>query len=294
MKTNLILFPSSYIYKNRIDEDLANEYNECKKTGLYDIVLFSYEDWFNHHKLVLFNKPSTIRKGIYRGWMMQPELYSQFYLELKKNNIELITNPKSYNLMHIFPNAYKYLKYDTAKIKTYPLHSSINIDEIKRDFNDFIVKDYVKSVKGSEFPNHFNSSITQIEFDKWMQIFYKYRADLLTGGICIKEFLPLKHYGDITNEYRVFYCNGKIISIYPNSGQAKQKITINKVPEKLIYKYCNLNSPYYTIDYAELKDGTWKILECGDGSVSGLCECQNIQQHYINLYNSINNLIQQN
>lgn len=30
-----------------------------------------------------------------------------------------------------------------------------------------------------------------------------------------------------------------------------------------------MDSIYYTIDYAELSDGTWKILEAGDGQVSG-------------------------
>lgn len=35
----------------------------------------------------------------------------------------------------------------------------------------FMVKDYVKSVKGSEFPKFFDESVTQEEFDKWMEIF---------------------------------------------------------------------------------------------------------------------------
>ena len=38
----------------------------------------------------------------------------------------------------------------------------------------------------------------------------------------------------------------------------------------LIDKYKNLNSIFYTLDFAELADGTWKIIEAGDGSVSGL------------------------
>lgn len=41
-------------------------------------------------------------------------------------------------------------------------------------------------------------------YDKWFNE-DKYRGNLLTGGICIKEFLDLKRYGEKTNEYRVFY-----------------------------------------------------------------------------------------
>lgn len=43
-----------------------------------------------------------------------------------------------------------------------------------------------------------------------MEKFYKYRGDLYTGGICIKEYLDLKKYSGKTNGYRVFFANGKI------------------------------------------------------------------------------------
>ena len=52
-----------------------------------------------------------------------------------------------------------------------------------------------------------------------MEVFYKYRGGLLTGGICIKEFLDLKYYGSGTNEYRVFYINHEAVTISRNSGQ---------------------------------------------------------------------------
>lgn len=68
-----------------------------------------------------------------------------------------------------------------------------------------MVKDYVKSVKESLFPKYFDSSTSQEEFDYWMSESYKYWGDLISGGICIKEYLDLKQYGENTNEYRVFY-----------------------------------------------------------------------------------------
>ena len=39
-------------------------------------------------------------------------------------------------------------------------------------------------------------------------------------------------------------------------------------------KYKSLGSPFYTIDYAETSDGCWKVIEAGDGQVSGLSENQ--------------------
>lgn len=65
--------------------------------------------------------------------------------------------------------------------------------------------------------------------------------------------------------------NGNIISCSKNSGQ---KDFSAEVPKDIIDKYKNLPSPFYTLDYAELADDSWKILEAGDGQVSGLSDNQ--------------------
>lgn len=282
---DLVLFPSSYFSANRIDEDLQQELDAVKAAGLFDVVLFGYDKWFNEGKLVLNKTFSAPRDAVMRGWMMKPEQYRIFYEELYNKNIRLITKPEEYNLFHFFPNIYGFFGSDTAKMKIYPLHEQIDIEEIKKSFSKFMVKDFVKSVKGTEFPRFFDDSVTQEEFNKWMEVFYKYRGSLLSGGICIKEFLNLKFYGKKSNEYRVFYINNEIASVSKNSGQ--ENFT-QEPPAELLEKYKNLSSHYYTIDYAELTDGTWKIIEAGDGSVSGLSHNQNAEKYFITLYNILN------
>ena len=59
-------------------------------------------------------------------------------------------------------------------------------------------------------------------------------------------------------------------------------------PKELIEKYRNLPSCYYTVDYAELADGSWKVMEAGDGSVSGLSENQNAEHYFRVLYHACN------
>ncbi|MDE6425225.1 MAG: ATP-grasp domain-containing protein [Ruminococcus sp.] len=283
--TNTILFPSSYFSIKEVDEDLKKEYEAVKETGLFDVILFGYDQWFNDGKLVLSYSPSLPCNAVMRGWMMKPEQYALFYAKLYSHNIRLITTPEEYTLMHIFPNIYNAFGNDTAKMKVFPLYENIDIESIKKTFNRFMVKDFVKSVKGTQFPRFFDSSVTQEKFNEYMEIFYKFRGDLLTGGICIKEFLDLKYYNKKTNEYRVFYINNKIASVSRNSGQEQYT---NQPPEDLIRKYSNLPSRYYTIDYAELSDGTWKVIEAGDGSVSGLSENQNIYSYFRTLFYAFN------
>ena len=182
--------------------------------------------------------------------------------------------------MHLFPNVYPHIEADTAGMMIFE-DGKVDIEAVKRQYPRFMVKDSVKSVKGTEFPAFFDSKVTQDEFDMWMEVFYKYRGNLLTGSICIKEYLDLKRYNGRTNEFRVFYADHKIISICRNSLQPDHTA---EPPEEFIKKYNNLGSPYYTVDYAELSDGSWKIIEAGDGGVSGLSPGQDAGVYYRALY----------
>lgn len=166
-----------------------------------------------------------------------------------------------------------------------PLYSEINVRACLKVFPRFLVKDYVKSVKGSEFPAYFDENCSQEAFNVWMELFYRYRGDLLTGGICIKEFLDLKHYEGRTNEYRVFYVNHEPICISRNSGQEGK---VAEPPTELVQRYRKLGSVFYTLDYAELSDGSFTILESGDGSVSGLALGEDAASFYRKLYRALN------
>ena len=266
-----ILFPSSYESVKQIDEDFVQEYEAARENARLRPILFGYDAWFNENKLRLSEKPETDVYALYRGWMMQPDQYRDFFERLAQKRIHLLTTPDMYSRMHMFPMIYPEIREDTARILTFPLHAQIDVELLKRTFKRFMVKDYVKSVKGTEFPAFFDETVTQEDFDRWMDVFYHYRAGLLTGGLCVKEYLPLKRYGDRTNEYRVFYFQHEVLSVCRNSRQGGDT---PEVPQDLVLKWRNLDSVFYTVDFAELENGAWKIIETGDGGVSGLSDGQ--------------------
>lgn len=282
---NTIIFPSSYLGINKVDEDLQAEYEAVMSTGLFQVILFGYDKWFNQGKLQLSEIIEKPIGAVYRGWMMKPEQYKDFYEQLKENNIELFTSPEEYTMMHIFPNIYELVKDDTVKMRVYPLHKELPCAELCKEFGRFLIKDYVKSVKGTDFPRFYDNTITQTELNEWMETFYKYRGSLLTGGICVKEFVDLRKYGNKTNEFRVFYINNEVATESRNSGQ--MNMTKNP-PKELLEKYKNLPSCYYTVDYAEREDGSWVIIEAGDGSVSGLSDNQDYEAYFRTLYYALN------
>ena len=273
----MVLFPSDYFDINEVDESFKNEYEAVLSNRNCQILLFSYDEWIAEGKLKLNYRVDTMTDTIYRGWMMKPEIYENFYCELQKKNIQLMTAPNEYAKFHSFPNIYPEFEENTAKMLVYDNVSKVDLKEIKNTFNQFMIKDYVKSVKGTDFPKCISSDIDEDEFNRLIKKFLEYRGELYTGGICIKEYLDLKLYGDKTNEYRVFYMNHQIATVSRNSGQP---CYTPEPPKEFIEKYRNLPSPFYTVDYAELSDGTWKIIEAGDGQVSGLSDNQEIRNFY--------------
>ena len=205
MKKITLLFPGSYMDYRKIDEDMQEEYRAAVETGLYHTILFNYDEWVAGGSLRMTEREASSETycAVYRGWMLKPEDYLRLFEELSDKGIRLLTTPREYDNLHLFPNVYPFIKKDTAGM-IYFADGKVDVDAVKKKFRRFMVKDSVKSVKGTEFPAFFGQDITQAEFNDWMQVFYKYRGDLMTGGICIKEYLDLKRYADRTNEFRAF------------------------------------------------------------------------------------------
>lgn len=270
-----ILFPSDYFNRNKIDTELEQEYIAANKAG-FGVMLFDYSSWFESKKLVL-NQNVDCDLVLYRGWMMKPELYCEFEKQLKSLGYYPIVDSSSYKRLHEFVHVYPIIRNDTAPIMKFPLHTRIDVKFLQDTFGRFMVKDYVKSVKGSDFPVYFDSSITQSEFDNWMEKFYEYRGDLLTGGICIKKYLDLKKYDSHTNEYRAFYYHNELMILMKSSNQI---IEYCKPPVELINKYKMLDSPFFTLDFAQLEDDSWIIIESGDGQVSGITDSSQTETFY--------------
>ena len=146
----------------------------------------------------------------------------------------------------------------------------IEADTVNRAFERFMIKDYVKSVKNTDFPIFIETPVTQEELDGYIQDFIRKRGSLFTGGIVLKEYVDLKKYEGTTNEWRQFvFMQGARLGLCRNSSQPQ---TVPEPPESYLSMRNTAVAPFYTVDYAELADGTWTIIEAGDGQVSGLAE----------------------
>ena len=119
--------------------------------------------------------------------------------------------------------------------------------------------------------------IAIFSYDKW----FNDGKLVVTGQPDVMKTAVYRGWMMKPEQYRIFYINHKPAAISRNSGQEDGTPL---PPQELIKKYMNLDSPFYTIDYAELADGSWRILEAGDGEVSGLPEAQNHEHFFRVLY----------
>lgn len=281
MLRTILLYPSDYFDINEVDSLYQEEYDNCRKFKEFIPLLYNHDILVSEHKLFL-NQNGLKGFGIIRGWMLKPEEYDLIYKQLKERGIRLVNEPDQYNKCHLFPSIYEEIKDYTSRTFWFKSIEEIEWDKINGEFLRFMIKDYVKSLKDTEFPAFFRTPVWKTEMKPYLERFIEMRGRLYTGGIVLKEYADLKKYEGRTNEFRAFYLKGELVTVSRNSGQPE---CAQPVPKSLVERFTKIESNFYTIDFAETADGSWVVLETGDGQVSGLSSAQSRFQFYDSLRN---------
>lgn len=269
------IFCNHPLYQRKVDEDYEDEYQEA---GLHhSCALFSYED-MERGKLSLFGEDIS-GLTIYRGWMMKPEMYSDFYMLLEQKGIFLINTPEEYERYHTLPRWYDDFVEETAQSVW---ENEGNIENIlltvKQLNGPYIVKDYVKSRKHEWYDACFIKNISDIaNTTRIIRNFVERQGDSLVGGIVLRKYMDLHQIGfheksgmPISEEYRIFVYSGKIL-IMDNYWTEKEDVRLSD--DEISWIECiakKVRSNFVTIDIARKDDGKLMIMEFGDGQVSGL------------------------
>lgn len=275
----LILFPNNYFNPSEPDSDYQAEWTAAIELGFVTGLLSN--EAIDDERIHLKLPDGYSGMVMYRGWMMRPDLYGKLYNELLKYNVIPMTSPELYAKFHTLPGYYSSIKGNTPKSIWFEDYKCIDWNYVRSVMNKCIVKDFVKSEKNTDFPAFLDLLQTNNdELNVLIRKFVEMRGELFTGGIVLKEFVNLKRYNGKMNEWRAFYLNGHLLSLSRNSAQSND---VPSVPDYLLAKYTMAG--FYTVDFAELDDGSWTIIECGDGQVSGLPETLSPYEFYSHIYN---------
>ena len=261
------------------DDEFMAEYNYVKSHG-YQAFLFSYEllNEKSPHVLRKFDPAEEPVQLIYRGWMLKPDMYKRLYALLSEKNYKLINTPEQYAACHYLPNSLRYIKEFTPTTEYFP-HN--NIEEILAVLSStfgnkpIIVKDFVKSCKHNWKDACFIKDASNIEeVVRVTNNFLDLQGHDLNVGLVYREYVDLKIMNNhsvsgmpLANEYRLFFYNHKLIY---STKYWSENDTSAVMFDKWVEVAKLIPSDFFTMDVAEKADGSWCIIELGDGQVSGL------------------------
>lgn len=291
-----IVFCSEPFYPNQPDYSYENEAKAAIENG-FEYELFSFEDLTENKISNAFRRINFSEIGetaIYRGWMLKPKQYEILYNELKTRNLFLINSPTEYKFCHHFPESYEVIKDYSPKSVFLPYDEEFSFEELHQKLSVFddkplILKDYVKSRKHEWNEACFiRSASNRNKVEQIVSRFLELQGEDLNAGLVFREFIefqPLTNHSKsgmpLTKEFRLFFLEGELIftSEYWEEGEYEP----TDLPKDYFTEIAkNVKSNFFTMDVAQKTDGSWSIIELGDGQVAGLPE----NADEISFYNS--------
>ncbi|MEK7954046.1 ATP-grasp domain-containing protein [Luteolibacter soli] len=287
----ILLFPCEPFSPRRIDPDFVTEYEAARSVG-FACFAYSHEDLEVGDIatcLKILPDPGEDRQVLVRGWMVPGETYRKLHDGLSDRGFTPITSPDAYDEAHYLPLAYQHTEGHTSRSAWIEGDSPDDAWDLYQSFRhaDAIIKDWVKSAKsrwkdGCYIP----ASTSEERFREIFKVFRHERGKLFNRGVVLREFLPIVERGSdirglpLVEETRLFFWQGEVL-VLPDERSPSPLDEIGRWKEIAT----RFRSSFLTIDVALLEDGSWRIVETGDGQVSGLPVGLDPTRFYASLWN---------
>ncbi|GCE11032.1 hypothetical protein KTT_08910 [Tengunoibacter tsumagoiensis] len=238
---------------------------------------------------------STEELAIYRGWMLKPQIYEQLSAALAERGLLLINTPAAYLHCHYLPQSYPLLEGFTPRSTWIRTGFDVSIDEVMKALHVFgdkpvIVKDFVKSRKHEwNEACYIPCASDRHAVERVVRRFLQLQGEDLNEGLIFREFIefePLAYHSKsgmpLIKEFRLFVLDGRIICSTPYWEEGDYGDDKDGFPPIDTFGHIvqNIQSRFFTMDVARKRDGTWNIVELGDGQVAGLPVRADMQAFY--------------
>jgi hypothetical protein len=219
---------------------------------------------------------ATVGEAIlHRGWMMNDSLYAALFVALVARGYSPVVSVGAYAQAHYLPNAYEFIRGRTPESVWVVGRDVAGAWEKYEHLGQpaAIVKDFVKSTKHRWKEACFIPAGTEKKrFEQIMTAFLDARGELFEKGIVLRRFHELVNLADdiqgqpMHEEYRLFMWRGTLLAATP-AIRGRGPFECLADWESIARKFEN---PFISMDIARQRDGSWLIVEIGDGGVSGL------------------------
>ncbi|HEX9998223.1 MAG TPA: ATP-grasp domain-containing protein [Abditibacterium sp.] len=290
----MILFPADSLQKSQVETDYQVEWDGAKAAN-FEVAIFDFDELLRGESarqiLRFLPREAEIQNVILRSWMLSVENYGRLETMLIERGFSLLTSANNYEFAHHFPGFYPFLENYTPRSITIPLAEFKQGDNLDfapiaarlQSFGDapLVVKDWVKSQKHRWHEACFIPRASDlVSAEKVVRRFLELQGEFLTGGVVLRAFLELKSVGThpksglpLTAEWRVFVLDGKPFFTAPywdGADYGTLKLDLDFVRERAK----TIPARFFSLDVAQTIDDEWKVIEIGDGQVSGLPSVQ--------------------
>jgi hypothetical protein len=294
----LVIFCADPLHAQEPDSTYVEEAGAADDAG-FECALISYE------ALVEGDNPARAIRSVaarpvetpalYRGWMLRSEHYGRLFEALVARNVRLINTPSHYQHTHYLPESYSIIKEQTPATVWMATGPEVDVDAVMallRAFNDapVIVKDFVKSQKHHWAEAcYIPSAADRQAVERVVRCFVALQGPDLSGGLVFRAFADLEPLAahprsgmPLALEYRTFYLDGRPLYTAPYWDEGDYT-AVTPPPDLFLDVARAVESRFFTMDVARRRDGTWIIVELGDGQVAGLPQSADPRDFYARL-----------
>ncbi|MGW5440220.1 ATP-grasp domain-containing protein [Nocardia asteroides] len=213
----------------------------------------------------------------YRGWMIPVDRYRELAQALSARDCALAVTPESYAKAHELPGWYEAFAELTPRARWTETKPGEVLGESvvsglagSLGAGAGIVKDYVKSRKDEWDTACYVPDLRDVvALRRIVGRFVELQGEYLAGGVVLREFEDFTDSaGGRAVEARVWWLDGEpvLVGPHPDEPAVCPEPDLSLVAPAVSALGCR----FVTTDVARRADGSWRVIEVGDGQVSDL------------------------
>ncbi len=217
--------------------------------------------------------PHGLGRAWYRGWMIPSRHYQQLADALDQRGVDLVVGAQQYQAAHELPGWYPTFAGTTPRSVWLPSPPGVvpDVDALaalvaQLGGGPAVVKDFVKSRKHEWKEACFVADLDHTAgLHRVVERLVQLQEDFLAGGIVVRAF---EQFDADSGEARVWWFDGEPLMITPHPDTPDHQPS--PVLDHVTPLVRRLGCRFITTDMALRIDGTWRVVEVGDGQVSDL------------------------
>ncbi|MGW2632168.1 ATP-grasp domain-containing protein [Streptomyces chattanoogensis] len=269
----LFLLPGDPLHLRRPDPHFAAEAAAARAAGASTAVLDHEALSAGDAGAAVSRVPDGAGAVWYRGWMLPAGRYAELAAALAARGGRLLTSPAAYRTAHELPGWYDTFRTLTPRSALLPCAPGsaperAALARLAGPFGDrpVVVKDWVKSRKHEwEEAAYVPDASDTDRLASVVRRFVALQEEFLTGGVVLRAF---EDFARTVGEARVWWLDGEPVLTGPHPDTPE----LCPAPDlaQVALRVRELGSRFVTTDLALRTDGVWRVVEVGDGQVSGL------------------------